>query len=319
MQIEFDYYITPDGLELNLNDYNVSFVMSSQGQGMAPIGYQAQSGPYQHGASPLTYRLMPRTITMILVRKSYCRTDYWQQRALLIDYLRPNRQTVEGAIAPGVLRKILPDGTKMDLDVYLQDGLKLDINYGESYQENRVVDTATFIAFDPVFYASPMVSNKYEWTVDTELVFNHGTSTNGIQFYESPGVTADLVFGAGYIKQSPTITYTGTWAAYPIITLHGPMDYARIENLTTAKKIVINGHMESSQSMVIDLSVGAKTITLNSGANAIGRLSEDSDMSFSIEPSPLAAGGVNSLYVFCTGADENSYVKVEYNTRYIGI
>jgi len=304
-QQEFDYYITPDGESLNLNDYNISFVMSSQGQGMAGITYQTQAGPFQHGSSPLTYLLQPRTISMVITLKSNGRENYWENRAKFLDYFRPNRQTGTG-LTCGKLRKILPSGHTRDIDVLIQSGLGMNIDYSGAYTENRVSEGVQFIAFDPTFYDPTQVSVSASISGFDNLLFP---------------ITFPITFGASVIYDTFNVTYAGNWSASPIIVATGPFQSFRIENLTTGELLGVDYAISLGETLTIDTRTGYKTVTNQLGTNLIGTLTTDSDLStFHIAPNPEAPLGVNNLRLSGSGGRVGqTSLTINYYSRYIGI
>jgi Phage tail protein len=305
-QTEFDYYITPDGVTVNLNDYNVEFLVASQSQGMPTAAYQTQQGPFQHGASPLTYLLQPRSITMIITRVATSRKDFWTQRANLLDYFRPNRQTTTGVLKCGQLRKIFPDGSVRDIDVLIQDGLSLNIDNSAPWAENRINDSVQFIAFDPTFYDPTQVTVTSQLVALSNLVFP---------------ITFPITFGGTIIHDTQNITYPGSWFAYPIIVVTGPLYVFTVENLSVGGKISLNYSVALGDTVTIDTRTGYKTANNAAGTNLLGYLTSDSDIStFHIAPNPEATLGVNQLRFSGSGVlPGTTKIQVQYYTRYIGI
>ena len=149
--IESDSYITPDGIEYPLTAPNSRVVFSWEGEGMPPIDYITQRGPFQHGETVLNFFLRPR-ILQAIIRHSYCsRSAYWDGRADLLDVLRPNRQT-PGNITPGRLRKRLANGDIRDLDVFILEGPGFAARPGSSWDEWSYSETIRFIAYNPVWF-----------------------------------------------------------------------------------------------------------------------------------------------------------------------
>lgn len=301
---EFDYYIAPDGTEYLLSDLDIRAIMSSSGHGMAEIAYQSQQGPFQHGITLLDYRLQPRIIQILHRRKAGSRQFMWDARANVIDILRPNRQTVAGALALGTYRKILPDGTRRDLDVLLQAGPAFTFP-GTVWDEWSVNETLRFIAPDPTYYDPGGSESIFGFVELTELVFP---------------ITFPIVFGGSRIDATNNVTYLGTWLAYPTIVITGPFNAVTITNETTGESITLNYNIPIGETVTFDLRYGYKTVTNNFGTNLIGSLSPDSDLAtFHLEPAPSAVGGVNVIRVEGSGAGLGSGVTVSWNSRYIGI
>jgi hypothetical protein len=331
--IEFDYYIPPDvtinddGSIDDMSDVYVfddrrgSFLRSFTGWGMPPIRYITQRGPFQHGQTALDYRLEPRVIQYLHRKTGHCRNDYWDNRSLLINAIRPNRQEAN-SFEPGRLRKILPGGSIRDLYVFLEMGPAFSPRSNDAWDEYAIEETIRFIAYNPIAF-NPDLSSA-SWGLD---------SFENLIFYESPDWENRLVFegdnldsggiwfGEDSIGETLNVTYNGTWLAYPTIIIAGPLESPRIFNNTTDEKIQLDYDVDSGETVTINLEYGQKTVVNNSGTNLIGTISTDSDVStFHIAADPEAAGGVNNLAVFGGGAnDTDTSVEVRYYERYIGI
>lgn len=310
--LEFDYYLDPLGNEYNLHDGETYFMLSDTGHGMPPIEYITERGPLQHGETALDFRLRPRLITMLTRRRFPCRDDYWDGRSDLLDALRPNRQAI-GQFDPGRLRKILPDGSMRDLDVFIESGPVFEPRALDKWDELAFTETLRFVAHDPVFYDPLTQAQVWVLTVDDNLIF-----------YEAPGYLDRLVFPiwftAAVISSYLNLTYGGTWPAYPTIIVTGPATNIIIENITTGERLELSYVIAAGEVVTFDLRYGHKTITNQWGDNLLPYLSADSDLAtFHLEPDPGAAGGINQMWVFCSGADLNTSVEIQWLTRYIGL
>lgn len=299
--IESDYYVTPDGEEFLLTGPGTRVVYSWEGEGLPPIDYITQRGPFQHGETPLNYFLRPR-ILQAIIRHSYCdREAYWTGRNNLLSYLRPNRQLTT-TLTPGKIRKRLANGERRDIDVFILEGPGFAARTNGRWDETAYTETLRFIAHNPVWYDPVQRSSSFSSPV-SELVFP---------------ITFPITFGA--FEVSGTITYVGTWNEYPVITVNGPISNFTIRNVTTDEDINISASISAGQSIIIDLRYGVKTITRNDGTNLIGTLSSDSDLaSWHLAPDPEAAGGVNDILISGGSADSNTSILVDYYRRYIGI
>jgi len=82
---------TNDGRVLTLPDQD--YGMSVWGNGGAPpTQFITRQGYKQHGETEVGYILQKRPITLSLYRSKACsRAQYWQNRAALHDFLRPDR------------------------------------------------------------------------------------------------------------------------------------------------------------------------------------------------------------------------------------
>jgi len=78
--LELDQLITPDSQVYTFRDDQRRFTMSTSGEGLPPIEYITQRGPFQHGETVVDYRLRPRVLQMVY-REKFCSRDvYWDGR-----------------------------------------------------------------------------------------------------------------------------------------------------------------------------------------------------------------------------------------------
>lgn len=303
--IEFDLIITPDGETYRFNNKIDKFVWGLTGQAIPPLEYITQRGPFQDGESVLDFRLNPRVIQLVHRRNDCSRQEYWDNRSDLLNFLRPNRQT-SSTFQTFILRKILPDNSKRDLNVVYQDGIGFRGSELGKWDEFAIQEPIRFIAHDPIFFDPNENIVSYSLGTETdELTFP-------IQFPIYFGRTADV--------EALSIDYSGTWRSFPQIILNGSMTDPRIKNITTNQEIKLDYTITAPRSVTINLAFGNKTIEDDLGNNLISYLSEDSDLtSFAIVPDPLATDGVNSIGISATQKDANAEIIIRYFTKYIGI
>ena len=305
---EFTYYIAADGneYELHIPSGYGRWVLTESGWGTPPIDYITQRGPFQHGETVRDYFLRPRVIQM-LIRQQFCnRDDWWGGRALLLDAIRPNRQTIPTAIDPGQLRRIQSDGSIRDLNVYLVEGPRFEPRNQTGWDEWAFQEVLRFIAYDPIVFDPTEVEEVLGLDLTLELVFP---------------IDFPIVFGASVIDDTVDLTYVGTWETYPIIVITGPLSNFRIVNDTTGEEIALTYNIGVGDTITIDLSYGNKTVVDAGGTSRIGAVTPESDLAtFHIAPDPEAPGGVNSLTVTGLGATPGvTQVEVSYFSRYFGI
>ena len=305
--VEFAEYITPDGETYKFESHE-RFLMSWTGMGMPPIKYLTQQGPLQHGESIIDYRLQKRIIQLVYRKNDCTRQGYWDSRADLLDFLRPNRQAV-GELNPGQLRRVFPDGEMRDIDVMIEQGPVFMPRNTGTWDEYGITETLRFIAADPTFYDPTEDSSSWVFAVDDHLVFPFAFDG------------ADLMFGLDVANVDLAITYTGTWFAFPTITLVGPLRGVVITNESTEEVIRLNHNISIGETVTITLDYGNKSIESDLSGNIIGFITDESDLAtFHLAPDPEAPGGVNTINIVSTGVDiANSVATVSYNTRYIGI
>lgn len=317
-QIEWDFFIPADvsvytdGTILatdipkvySFHDNTNRALMSFTGWGMPEIEYITQRGPFQHGVTLLNYRLEPRVIQYVYRQVGGCRDDYWDNRAALVNTLRPNRG-VGGCVTHGRLRKIRYDGTVRDLMVVIEQGPPFQAR-GSDWDEWAITETLRFIAHDPiVFNPAQKTAN---WTLSTpvdHLIFP---------------ITFPIVFGTAIVNDTLNVVYDGTWLTYPTIVITGPLNGPIVENQSTGETLTIGWDVPVGKTLTINLAYGIKTVTDSDGVSRVGTVSTNSDLAtFHIAPDPEVAGGVNTLKVSGSAADTNTAVVISWYDRYIGI
>lgn len=228
-EIEFDQYITPDGQIVNLNGVQGKFVISHTGHGMPGIEYVTQRGPFQHGETPLGFRLSPRYIQYVIRQQECSRQGYWSLREALIDAMRPNRQ-IYTDFRPGVLRKILPNGSKRDIKVLFDSGLVYAPSETSKWDEWAITETIRFVAHDPIIYDPVAVALSFEMDVNDSLLFGVDQLVERINLVTNPSFelgttgwtsanTIEVTDDTAYVGlRSAKITYvaTTTLASYSI-------------------------------------------------------------------------------------------------------
>ena len=304
--LEFTEYIAPDGTVFPFDTID-RFLMSEEGLGMPPIEYITQKGPYQHGATLIDYRLQPRTIQLLLRQDSCSRTDYWNNRAALLNAIRPNRY-VGLNYGPGVLRKKFEDGKIRDIQVTIEQGPVFTARSLDRWDEYGYTETIRFIAYDPIFYDPAINTVTYATAPEDflELVFP---------------IDFPIEFSSSYFASgSVPLTYSGTWFSFPQIVITGPQKSIDIQNLSTGERIFIDYDISNGEIVTINLDYGNKTVSNNFGTNLIGTVSTDSDLAtFHIAPAPEVASGINNISVISTGNTSSSKIELKYTTRYIGL
>lgn len=301
--IEFDLYIAPDGTEYTLADGSTAFLLGQGGLGMPPITYLTERGPLQHGVTPTGYRLEPRLVQALHRKNGNNRSEFWENRATILNALRPNRQAAN-AFTTGVLRKILQNGETRDLNVLIERGPEFGMRDPKMWDEWGFTEILRFLAFDPVFFDPTDKSLTFSLAGLVNLVFP---------------ITFPITFGAAVINDTQLINYLGTWLEYPVIEVDGPMEGPAIYNDTTDEYIQVSYNVASGDTLVIDLADRRKTVTNNAGDDLQGTVEGDLG-SWHLAPDPEAAGGVNTIRV--TGSEaapSTTRVRLTYHDRYIGL
>ncbi len=307
--IEFYSIITPDGEEYVLENYADRFLSSITGMGMPPIEYEMQRGTFQHGETNRGYFLQPRTLTLVHKRSMCSREAYWNARSDLINHLRQNR-----AASPNnrsVLRTILPDGNVRDLTVLIVTGPVFQARDTARWEEWRYNESLQFVAHDPLFFNPAAIS----------VSANPSIEITNLAFPVTLGPGLGMLFSSGAVDDIFNITYTGTWTAYPTITITGPLTNITITNTTIGDKLVLTTVLDAGKTITISLVPGLKTIVDSDGTNLMNTLSTDSDLiTFAIEPAPLAASGINAIRLQgSNGVQDASDITFSFNEKFVAI
>lgn len=306
---EFDYYIDSQGVSYPLTVSSGSRqVLSDEGSGLPPIDYITERGPFQHGETITDFFLRPR-IVQFLIRQKFCsRQEAWDGRTALLNAIRPNKP----GGPQGVLRKILPNREKRDLDVVPIIGPKFEPRQLNRWDEWAIQEVLRFTAYNPVYYnpilktatISPSAGQNFPYTfpfyfaIPQELSF---PISFPISFY-----------GWDYRVD---INYAGTWEEYPTIVITGPAGpYIRIVNETTGERIALFDLMvPDGDSITIVLAYGSQQVTNAAGENMLNHVTSDSDLAtFHLEP------GVNTIRAILRGGGDADVV-ITYKERFIGI
>ncbi|KKK47457.1 hypothetical protein LCGC14_3155000, partial [marine sediment metagenome] len=302
----FATYITPDGRLYPLHTPHEfgRWVVSFSGLGTPPIEYITERGPFQHGATARDYFLRPRVV-QLLIRQAFCnRLDWWAGRASLLNEIRPNRQATPTAVLPGELRFVETDGTLRSLNVFIQEGPRFEPRVQDQWDEWAFQEVLRFIAYDPVVFDPTQAAAAFPVALDADLVFP---------------ITFPIEFGSGALDETLNVTYPGTWLSFPVITIVGPIELPRLDNVTTGEKLEFGTNIAPGTTVTIDLTEGNKTIVDQLGNNLIGQLTSDSDLgTFHLAPDPEAPLGVNALRLRGTNPTGATTVSLAYFVRYFG-
>lgn len=224
------------------------------------------------------------------------------------------------------LRLTLPNGAVRQIDLRYDSQLTLPRNLEQN--DNQQVFLVNCVAHNPLLYDPTSV--LWAYTV---------SGGEGAFAFEPTGLAFPAAFGGSIAEGVPeSKTYSGSWAAYPVITLQGPMTKPVITNhdvrylgpggivLTTDLVLeFVDGYtIADGDSVEIDLSLDDRaqrvlTVTHSVDGPVPDALTNDSDLGeWRIERHPYAIDGVNSVSVGFTGGNANSQVEIRFDTQYVG-
>lgn len=274
-----------------------------RGFGMPPASHITQRGVRQDGATLLDVRLNPRAIDVAIVHEAATRAGYWQARRGLLNMLK---------VFDGLkLRMVVTDTAEsFDLDVVYGGGAELDSD--DDIGLRTLIAGLRLVAHDPV------------WRSSTPSVL-----TIGVPSYEAAGIfpitMGELTFGTTTINRAATLTYAGTYRAYPTIDIRGPIRNPSITNTTTGEELTLDKggvvDIDAGEVVRIDLSPLAKTVWhLADDESWLDRLSDDSDLAtWHLAAAPEAAGGVNALQFQGFNAGAETAITLRWSDRFIGV
>lgn len=270
---------------------------------LPPVTNLTERGPYQVGATLVGTRIEARVIPIAVHTQGCDEQGYWERRAELAEMLAP----YDGIL---ILRLRRDGMVTRQLDCVYDGNLTLS-----SQERRQFGQLAAFslLAPDPIWYDPAVVA----------LTF---ALPGGGSPFVVPMPVPHFV-GASIIDEVRIFTYGGTWRSEPVIRIHGPIDDAIIDNLTTGEKLDLSQYVLGS---VVGVSIGAgewlqidcrnNTVLDQDGVNRIAWLSEDSDLgTFHVAARPEAAGGVNALRVRGENVDASTRIDVSYYQRYAGV
>lgn len=248
-----------------------------QGMFDMPVAQLDQRTPLQPGTTVRFTDFLPRQIVLpLLVSGNGNETTLRTQIRAMTSVWFPPS-------TPGILRATDTAGLSRDLNCYYTGGLEGDESLGNR-RPGSITIPLQLEAADPFWY-------------DTSL-----TSTT----YTGPFTTA----------QTPTITYTGDFATYPIITIHGPGVSPVISDtypsgLVPFYSLNNNGGITLGVSdvLVIDARPGHKTVILNSVTNEAQILNLNNTF-FALVP------GANLLSIQIASSTGATTVQFQYKQAY---
>lgn len=268
--------------------------------GAPPTQFITRRGYLQDGVTEVAFVLQQRTINVQLWHSPACdRQTFWDYRAELLNFLRPNRN------GPMTFTIRTPNGNIRSIIVRADPGLTFPSqNNNNNWNINEPLD---FICFDPTFFDSSQVVTVMSSTTQLQLIFP---------------ITFPITFGTSDVfLTTGSITYVGTWKSYPTITITGPYTRANIQHVQLGVNISLNVAIAAGESRIIDLTPGSQSITDASGNNKFSDLGAGSDLvDFAIYPDPEMPGGVQTITVqLVDGVAGVSTATIRYYTRYFGI
>lgn len=295
--------VTPDGERFDLHNPPDRAVFGLSGFGLSPREISTVRNPYQHGETPLSQRLQPRTVNFTFRWNGYCPDDLWGRHGTLIDYFRENRVDPLDTEPHQLVLHFTENSVYKSraLDVFFTDGMVFSPPREGQWDNFSVTEELTFTAFNPLVYDPTQITATIS-TLTEQLVLP---------------MTFPFILGA--YQGTTNIVYGGTWEEFPVIEIAGPAKNVSIFNLTTDRRLDYTGEILGGDTLTIDLRWGYKTVVDVCGNELIQHLFGDIG-AFSLQCDPLVSGGTNQVKVTTESYDPAfTRVHFKYYTRYRGV
>jgi len=289
-----DLDVLIDGTAYRLSDGTYCKLLRQSGIGLPPLHRLSERGPQQDGDSDRGFRLDPRIVTLILSLQT---PNMLTKRDQIMALFKPRNTAL-------VLRWTRDDAAVRSLDCHYIDQAELTTQSKSRY---HLEIPAQFKAANPTFY-NP---------VPESIVFQIPDSGVALE------IPLDIpwVMGSSVLDVLIPVIYTGTYRAYPVITISGPIANCVIENDATGEKLDWTGvTIAAGETRIVDLRYGFKTVVDGSGNDRLYELTNDSDLAtWHLAEAPDAVDGLNLIHVTGSGCTIATSVTIEYLTRYVSL
>lgn len=290
---------TADGNELFFGDQDVK-LLAYGNLGASPTNFITRKGYKQNSVTEVDFLLQPRTISVELWRSPACdRQTYWDNRAALHEFLRPNRN------GPLTFTLRTPNGDLRSIIVRADPGMVFP---PQSNNNNwNLQETFDFIAFDPTFFNAAQALLTLTAASQLQLIFP---------------ITFPITFGTSdEFLSTGVINYEGTWKSYPTITLTGPYTRAVIVNVTTGVTIFMSVAILAGEQRIINLTPGQQSITDANGNNKFSDLGVGTNLiNFALLPDPEVTDGQQEITIqLVDGVAGQSAASLSYYERFFAL
>jgi hypothetical protein len=278
---------TRDGrvLELNKSPY---FLVDHDGFGMVETPRIEDSGPLQDGTTDRGIKLPPRDLVLYIRIYAESFDDYYAKREELLRWFTPSGR-------PGIISL----GSKRAIAGYPIGGLGFEAENREGVTHSVA---AVIHCSDPLWYDPEVKSSGF---------YAGGGQSVGVVPMSVP-----FTVGTSVMDITSGIDYRGSYEAYPVIRIYGPIDNPKIVNeLSGAVIEFANTTIPSGDYYEINLAYGYKTVKDKDGNNQTNKVTEGSSLaSFSLLPV-----GSNPLTVTGSSISGTTYVEISWNAKFIGV
>lgn len=283
-----EYLIGANGDIYPLTDLGLELT----GMGDIPVEYQATAGYMQHGSTVRSWRLTPRTLSFQWRHDVRRKNTLPDVRAELLDVLNPEAGMV-------TYQRVLSSGQRRNIDGWLQGGLSLaDAGDGSGFDIEMALECP-----DPVFYdptqQTVVLAGGYSKALAFPMAF--GVSGDDAFWFDSPTIARS------------TITYTGNWRSYPVITISGPYTSVTVRNHTTGASFTLSVAIGSGETVIVDLTPGALSIVDGLGNSLLSHRTGGTFTGWYLQP------GDNDILVTGSGTSLLTTFTLTYFRRFIAL
>lgn len=273
------------------------------GLGLPPVAHASERFAQQDGETLRHIALQRRVLSVPFEILTSSYTAMWNVKRDLYRFLSAVK-------SPYTWVATLPDGSIRHLDCYYSGELSMPVVPAWGPLVHK--DVGQWTAYSPTWY-DPV-----------SVLWAFGVSGGaGSWGWEPDGLGFDAGFGGSVADGTPeSFTYPGTWRAYPVITIEGPMKVPAITNVTTGHVLEFKAgyELDAGHIITINLQQGYKTVMHSVDGNIADELTDDSDLAtFHISEHPYAVNGVNSIGVAFTDGSPASRVYMRFTTRYLAL
>jgi hypothetical protein len=176
---------------------------------------------------------------------------------------------------------------------------------------------------DPSDWASKSEMVPFRLVASDPAIYDNALSSETLDvFAASAGlsypVTYPKAYGASGSGAGTTVTNSGDWETWPVLTISGPssgtLTNPIVENVTTGFKIALTANggasITTGQTLIIDTHPASRSIAFSTGASRRGKMSTDSDWW------PLESGN-NELRFRASGTTTAATCLVEFRSARI--
>lgn len=179
--IEYDQILVPaennEYFPYNILHLTRGALKSVSGFGLAPLHFITQRGPFQDGETPIDMRYNTRVAQIGIAEAACNRTQLFDKRGYLLDYLRPNRAFGD-TVRPHIYRKWLPAGkTEIGTDLVIENGSAIVTSFTARWFERGLEVGHPFIVSGATAGADNdthiVVEVPNDYTVELDHTFNN--------------------------------------------------------------------------------------------------------------------------------------------------